>query len=504
MPKLGQERQAKAWGCRRHEMPGIVEFPEVVRRAIEQFGSVFPNEPARRHFGEYLTGLFVAASKTVSGISREFAVPPEQSTLNRWLTESPWDSQQLNAARLAWLQQDPSTRYSRRGAIAIDNTLIDHAGMLIQDVGYFWDHSQERNTIAHDYLIAGYVTTAAKQFPLEFRRFRKREDCDALMEHLRSRPGGLQAAHPREIELATFRSHTALCIDLIDWVVGNDIPGDFTWDSYFSNAEIMNHTHGKDRAYVGDLKQNRKIMIGGVTVSASDYASTIPMEDRKLVTANGRRQYYFTVTCHVPDVDHKVRILILWKYKRSKVPAKILVTNRTIWEVTRILELYGKRWTGTETFHRDGKQHLGMGDCQLRSGEGQTRHMYLVFLAHSLLAREMLHGRPHDLALEYLTTIGEAPPRQKSVGPPYARRLDFGARLRAALWIRCCISSVRTSRRSSIGSDAPHLPSSFIVVSLTHRRPSPGSPSRLSCRSSSAKAAGKASWQSWLPQRILT
>ena len=31
-------------------------------------------------------------------------------------------------------------------------------------------------------------------------------------------------------------------------------------------------------------------------------------------------------------------------------------------------------------FHRDGKHHLGMGDGQLRSGEGQTRHRYLVML----------------------------------------------------------------------------------------------------------------------------
>ena len=34
-----------------------------------------------------------------------------------------------------------------------------------------------------------------------------------------------------------------------------------------------------------------------------------------------------------------------------------------------------------------------MGECQLRSGEGQTRHMYLVLLAHTLLMAQLRQGR---------------------------------------------------------------------------------------------------------------
>jgi SRSO17 transposase len=52
--------------------------------------------------------------------------------------------------------------------------------------------------------------------------------------------------------------------------------------------------------------------------------------------------------------------------------------------VSRIVRVYRHRWTGTETFHRDGKQQLGLGDCHLRDVQGQTRHMNLVMLAYSL------------------------------------------------------------------------------------------------------------------------
>jgi DDE superfamily endonuclease len=131
-------------------MPTIVDFPTIVHEALAAFGDVFDTEAARRHFAEYLTGLMIAEKKTVSGINREFVVTTDQSCLNRWLNEVAWDVTVLNDRRLVWLQGDPKTRYSARGVIAIDNTLVDHAGKLIEDVGWFWDHANERYLIAHD------------------------------------------------------------------------------------------------------------------------------------------------------------------------------------------------------------------------------------------------------------------------------------------------------------------------------------------------------------------
>ena len=138
-------------------MPAIVEYPHVVREAMDEFSDLFSYEPQRRHFAEYLTGLMVAANKTVTGINSEFAETTDQSCLNRFLTEVAWDEQTLNERRLELLQRDPATRYSDHGVIAIDDTLIDHDGKFIKDVGWFWDNAEERNKIAHDYLFVNYV-----------------------------------------------------------------------------------------------------------------------------------------------------------------------------------------------------------------------------------------------------------------------------------------------------------------------------------------------------------
>lgn len=143
--------------------------------------------------------------------------------MNRFVSAADWDVDQLKARRLELLQEDLATRYSDRGVIALDDVLIDHDGKLIGDVGWFWDHAEQRHMIAHDYLFANYVCPSGKHYPLEFRRFRKREQCEATGE--------------------TFEDHGVLFRQLVDWVCERETPGDFTIDSYFSSAESLNHMH---------------------------------------------------------------------------------------------------------------------------------------------------------------------------------------------------------------------------------------------------------------------
>jgi DDE superfamily endonuclease len=259
-------------------MATIVDFPTVVKDALDIFGDLFANEPERRHFAEYLTGLITAENKTVSGINREFVVTTDQSCLNRWLTEVSWDVKAFNDRRLEWLQRDPKTRYSSRGVIAIDNTLVDHAGKLIEDVGWFWDHANERYVIAHDYLISNYVCPWGAHYPIEWRRFKKRDAC----------------------EPDVFKDHTEWCIELIDDAIARDIPGDFTFDSYFTSAKVLNHIESQKRSYVGDLKLNRKVVYEGREQALQAVARQIPWQAKKPVRVGNRATGTSANRCEFP------------------------------------------------------------------------------------------------------------------------------------------------------------------------------------------------------------
>jgi hypothetical protein len=293
-------------------MAGIIDFPHVVQEALEQFHDLLPNEPQRRHFAEYLTGLFVADRKNVSGINREFAQTTDQSCLNRFLTDADWDVQQINQRRLDLLQQDPNTQYRAHGVIPIDNVLIDHAGELIPDAGWFWDHAEQRYKIAQDYLFVNYVCPTGKHYPLDFRRFQKKDLCEGLG--------------------VPFKDHTLLTQELIAEVCRQNIPGTFAFDSYFTNAPILNYIHdqklanGESRGYVGSLKFNRKLHYRGRLLQASALADTIAPALRKPMQHEGRTQWYFSCTLRIPDVHHKVRIVIIWRQQEDATARIMLVT----------------------------------------------------------------------------------------------------------------------------------------------------------------------------------
>ncbi len=367
-------------------MPTIVDFPTIVKDAVAVFGDLFANEPARRHFAEYLTGLMVAEKKPVSGIHGALVVTTDQSCLHRWLNEVTWDVQALNDRRLAWLQSDPKTRYSPRGVLAIEKTLVDHAGKLIEDVGWFWDHAHERYVIAHDSMISNYVCPSGAHYPIEWRRCRKKDAC----------------------QKGECIDHTELCIALINEAIARGIPGDFTFDSYVTSAKGLNHMQSTKRAYVGDRKLNRKLVYDGREQSLQAVARQIPWQDKNPVRVGNRRDWYCSKQMRIPDVQHPVRMVLFWKERDDAEASKALVSHRLLWEVMRMVLVYRHRWTGTETFHRDGKQELGLGDCQVRNGEGQTRHVYLVSAAYSLLMRSLHQSRPQDWARTLLTTLGEA------------------------------------------------------------------------------------------------
>jgi SRSO17 transposase len=74
-----------------------------------------------------------------------------------------------------------------------------------------------------------------------------------------------------------------------------------------------------------------------------------------------------------------------------------------------LVRISGLRWP-IETCFEEGKQHLGMGDYEVRSWTGWHHHMTLCILAHHLIVRVQLR-------LKKNTSVHPAPGRPSPIGP---------------------------------------------------------------------------------------
>ena len=82
----------------------------------------------------------------------------------------------------------------------------------------------------------------------------------------------------------------------------------------------------------------------------------------------------------------EVRLVIAEKVtdEDKENPVKYLATSKIDAPSTHIIRSHSYRWR-IETFFKDSKQELGLGDCEVRDTDGASRHWHLQMLTHSLL-----------------------------------------------------------------------------------------------------------------------
>jgi len=64
-------------------------------------------------------------------------------------------------------------------------------------------------------------------------------------------------------------------------------------------------------------------------------------------------------------------------------PVRDLVTNKINALTTYVIRSHGMRWR-IETFFENLKQDLGLGDCEMQTDEGVSRHWSLLVAAYGL------------------------------------------------------------------------------------------------------------------------
>jgi len=333
---------------------------DIFGTTLKKYNGCF-SKPQWGHFNTYMHGLLLGerGEKNIQDIAGNMLDGRHQSSLNRFLTRHNWDVRQLNVIRL---QQNLSNRSG--GVLIVDDTLIEKFGEHMEGVGFLFDHCKGKNVRCHD-IVSTFYQHGVQQVPLYFNPYIKEEFADQLD--------------------MCFKTKIQIALDLIRMSLMQISPEAVVFDAWYMSKELVDFLGSRDLTWVSSAKSNRLIQVDDTWISLSSFTEGLSKQVfrriNKLV-GEQRFKWLFETTVVMKHVG-MAKLVILRERKNSKT-CTFLVSNNTGLDGVRVLEYYKKRWC-IEVFYRDCKQHLGMGEYQVRGLDAVVIHLHLVFLAYTLL-----------------------------------------------------------------------------------------------------------------------
>lgn len=408
----------------------LVEIPDIVQHYAPFFASVFSPQ-AFQQFQRYLSGLIVSENKTVEGINRLFVLDTRnQSSLNRLLTESPFDTKALHQARLALLQSLPGAQIKPKGVLSIDDTLLSHYGQHFDQIAYLYDSAQECYVWAHN-LVNLHYSDDFTDYPIDFCLW-KPADLDVIETGLtaagiRIRPSkyelknrdakkwrqyllGLWRRHQHKPEVGKlYQSKLILAQQLISEFVaehrGVHLP--VTFDNWYTQPAFCRFLDKTLKMpYVGTLASDNLLILktGQQRLDAFDdnlkkehqkstQCGSNPIFRKLSITYKGEKEIYYSYckTHHIHNFG-KQRLVINHRQADLSDSATYFISNQLKWQGGGITRIRRHRWP-VEVYHEEGKVD-GLDQYQIRDFQAISRHIALVAVTYSLL-----RAAQHDKAL---------------------------------------------------------------------------------------------------------
>ena len=319
------------------------------------------SKPQWTHFKTYLHGLLLSekGEKNIEDIASNILDGKHQSSLNRFLSRRKWDVRKMNAIRL---KENIDNR--KGGVIALDDMLIEKSGKHMDGVGYLKDHCSGKNVLCHD-IVSTFYQNGKQHVPLYVQPYVKKDVADQLD--------------------IWFKTKIQIAVDLLRLSLVQVDPEAIVFDSWYMAKEILDFLSSRRLTWVSKAKNNRLIFVDEKWVSLKWYAKHLSKKSftriNKIVDEK-RYKWFFETTLTMKNVG-KVKLVVLRMRKNSK-SFSFLASNNIKLNGLQVLIYYKKRWS-IEVFHRDCKQHLGIGEYQARKLDAVVIHLHLVFLAYTLL-----------------------------------------------------------------------------------------------------------------------
>ena len=346
----------------------ILEIPQEFKQMLRPFRQ-FMTAPQFKHFTRYVFGLVVAEKKkkTVEGINALYAEKKDRSNLTRFMIESPLDMEPILNKALEKHWKHLNIRVGSNLFLVIDDSETEKSGKQIEGTGFFKCHNAEKQYIFGHNFVLMLASCKSVAIPVGIRLYLKDQYCKENKIPFKSK--NQLAAQLIE----AFRPPRAIRVSVL-------------FDSWYLNPTVVKACQEKGYLYISQAKSNRTIYVEGEKFSATQYAKRQRGKALKQTNCIPRSQ----------NSPVKAKSLLVKMNRLGKVRLVIsrneagryvfLVTDHLGLPMVEVIRRYDIRWD-IECYFRDAKQHLGLGDYQMRSLHGIVRHLYIVMIACILLAQ---------------------------------------------------------------------------------------------------------------------
>ncbi len=356
----------------------IVCIPPVINKHLEVYRPFF-SKPQFSHFGRLVTGHIVCENTILQEINDCFG-KCEQSNLNRFVSCSAWDLDEVNKIRLNQVKNSLPLR--KKGVQIIDESLLHKTGPCMELAGYHRSGVTKRIEWGHMAVNSFYTDSQDNDFPIKTDIYVREQDC--------SKYGNI-----------AFKTKRELALEQIDFALENNLPvGLVLVDAGYEGEKFTQKIQSKNLDFIIGVRTTTNISIDRQKrISIGDYLSTLTDLDFEFYLTKEKAYFY-----HIKQVSIRgigaVKLVISFMHGDEK-NIKCYITN--LQDDKTIIKLLIKRWR-IECFHRDAKQHLGLEAYQVRKGRGMQVVALATLVAYTLV---ILIANILKTPIRKLKTIGE-------------------------------------------------------------------------------------------------
>jgi len=334
-------------------------FPRRVKHLLSKLKKHF-TKPQYDNFCRVTMGLMTAGKKEhdVKSMNELFIDRKDQSSLNRFITESKWNAQEVAKAGqtvlLCEAELNPTVEHK-----VVDDTVCRKYSPKTEMACY--NHSSTMGTVlSHDYVTALSVNNDVA-FGDGLKLYGSKKKCGE--------------------KGVTFKTRLELACELIDEHKPMADSTIMLWDSWYMCQKMVERCESHGYGWMGETKSNRVAFYEKRKYHLAELLDNLREEGRFVdVLVDGEVYNACQLEVFVPKLG-LVRFVV--DVKADTKDVHLLCTNLT---GCSLEELVGHALVmcRINKFHKEAK-FLGFGEYRFRASEAALTHAHLVVLAYTLL-----------------------------------------------------------------------------------------------------------------------